>query len=100
MLGNLNDFFAKEQDCTLLNLDNGYLKQNHTELKQKADGWMRHLGVEPPAGYPPYVKLKPLDRKRIQKYRTVLFRDADRMFKDEGNKERFCHLCDMMWTKL
>jgi len=100
MLRDPKKFFAEEGECTLLNLNQGYLQQHHAEFKQRADKWLRHLGVTPAVGYPEPLKRKPVDRERMMRKRPVLIRDAERMFLTKHNRDIFIQTTDVMWTKL
>lgn len=100
MLRESKKFFAEEAECTLLNLNNGYLQRHHVEFKERADRWLRNLGIEVPNGYPEPLKRKPLVRDRMMRKRPILIRDAERMFLTEHNKDLFIQTTDVMWTKL
>jgi len=100
MLRDPKKFFAEESECTLLNLNQGYLQQHHTEFKRKADKWLQHLGITSAVGYVEPLKRKPVDRGRMMRKRPVLIRDAERMFITEHNRDIFIQTTDLMWTKL
>jgi len=100
MLRNPSKFFAEEADCTLLNLNEGYLQKHHVEFKERADRWLRNLGIAVPNGYPEPLKRKPFCRDRMMRKRPILIRDAERMFLTEHNKNLFIQTTDVMWTKL
>jgi len=100
MLREPSKFFAEEAECTLLNLNKGYLQENHVKFKQRADGWLRNLGITVPIGYPEPLKRKPFSRDRMMRKRPILIKDAERMFLSEHNKDLFIQTTDVMWTKL
>lgn len=100
MLREPSKFFAEEAECTLLNLNKGYLQAHHVEFKQRADGWLRNMGITVPIGYPEPVKRKPFSRSRMMRKRPILIKDAERMFLAEHNKDLFIQTTDVMWTKL
>jgi len=93
-------FFSEESECTLLNLNQGYLQKHHVEFKQRADGWLRNLGVAPSVGYPEALKRKPVCRERMMRKRSILIKDAERMFLTMHNQDLFIQTTDVMWTKL
>lgn len=71
------------------------------QVKDRADGWLRSLRLDPPKGFPEPMNRKPFDEKALRKKgRVVLMRDADRTFRTPHNRETFTQCCDVMWTKL
>jgi len=100
MLRDRTKFFAEETDSSLLNLNQGFLESS-PNVKERADGWLRSLGLDPPKGFPEPINRKPFDEKALRKKgRVVLMRDADRTFRTTHNRETFIQCCDVMWTKL
>lgn len=89
-------FWEEEANAPLLNLEEGYFKENREKVLEKAKEWKSSI-------FPEKVVLDPshkiIEGNIDENYVRIFVKDAERTFAKEENREKLIHLLSSLFRK-